>query len=232
MRRKWGPKRPSQGMREAVSGDSGRFSAEQAHRSLRRRVRQAPSAALKASPAPRSTPVGSSSVPLTRRCCMSRPCAESRSPSSRTALGCVAGVPCAPGTSPRRDHDPARHDSTAESVLRPPPAAVHADRLRHRIRSCAPPIRLGAIQIEPARSQRINATYNTGIPDAGRGAASRERATEVARAQGTRGRVARERCAECGAQRSPACRIQCHGVPGKPTGCKQPVGTATASTLL
>ena len=39
MRRKRGPKRPSQGMREAVSGDSGRFSAEQAHRSLRPRAR-------------------------------------------------------------------------------------------------------------------------------------------------------------------------------------------------
>ena len=60
-----------------------------------------------------------------------------------------------------RDAHPMHHEPTAEAVLRPPPDAGHGDRWRHRIKSCALPIRHGAIRIKTARSQRINATYNT-----------------------------------------------------------------------
>ena len=60
-----------------------------------------------------------------------------------------------------RDDPPIRSVPAAESVLRPPLAAGHGDRRRHRIKSSSLPIRYGAIRFKTATSQRINVAYNT-----------------------------------------------------------------------
>ena len=66
--------------------------------------------------------------------------------------------------SPARDAPPIRSVPAAESVLRPPLAAVHGDCRRHRIKSSSLPIRYGTIRFKTATSQRINVAYNTGRP--------------------------------------------------------------------
>lgn len=48
----------------------------------------------------------------------------------------------------------------AESMLRPPPAAVYGDRRQHGKRSCSLPIAYGVIRFNTAPSQSIDGTYD------------------------------------------------------------------------
>ena len=64
----------------------------------------------------------------------------------------------------RRDAHPIHSAAPAQSVLRPPPAALHRDCRRRRIKPCSLAIRCGAIPFKTAALQRIDAPDNTRSP--------------------------------------------------------------------
>lgn len=83
---------------------------------------------------------------------------------ARRVLAVRAASLWEPTVAAARDAHPIHSAASAQSVLRPPPAVVHRDCRRHRMKPCSLAIRCGAIPFQTAAFQRINAPANTRSP--------------------------------------------------------------------
>ena len=124
---------------------------------------------------------------------------------ARRVLGVRAPSLWKPTVAAALDAHPIRSAPSAQSVLRPQPAAGREDCRRRWIESCSLPIRCGAIRFKAATSQRINATYNSACCGRGTWNRAEGRRREPLERGHRRARAADRRFAEVCPQAVPEC---------------------------